>query len=212
MVYKNTFSVYEELNKVAKDIAIKTKKEITKKSKTDIAFEYRNRNDFTCELKFAGDLLVMTMHTNIFQFPRDHAIMKTPYIKEDPLRSYCGIINMYNFLADSFKYDRINDVGYLVARIFINKEFHYFVEGKRQIGLYYNNFINESINKDALKKILETAILYCIDFDLLTPPYDNVKEATVQEMQDDQTVLSIKTGKRLGFRFQADHDEAHPAL
>ena len=44
-------------------------------------------------------------------------------------RTYCGVINMYNFLSDSFKYNRENDLGYLIGRMFINKE-NTFVEGK----------------------------------------------------------------------------------
>ena len=114
---------------------------------------------------------------------------------------------MYNFLADSFKYSRINDSGYLVARLFINKEMHFMVEGKRQVGFFYNSFSNEPINKEDIKKILSSAINYCIDFDLLTPPYDTVKELSVMEIQDNNNCMNIKTGKRLGFRFQADHDK-----
>jgi hypothetical protein len=81
------------------------------------------------------------------------------------------------------------------------------VEGKRQVGFFYNNFSSEPIDKDVLKRILSSAINYCIDFDLLTPPYDVVKEVSVQEIQDSNACMNIKTGKRLGFRFQADHDK-----
>ena len=49
-----------------------------------------------------------------------------------------------------------------------------------------------------------SAIKYTINFDLLTPPYDNMKEVTVMEMQTTIDNLQMRTGKRLGFRFQAD--------
>jgi hypothetical protein len=113
---------------------------------------------------------------------------------------------MYNFLSDSYKYNRVNDVGYLVARIFINREYHYFVEGKRQIGLMYNNFANAKIDRGALKRILETSISYCVDFDLLTPVYDSIKVVSVSEKLENS--MNMKTGKRLGFRFQVDQDDA----
>jgi hypothetical protein len=80
------------------------------------------------------------------------------------------------------------------------------VEGKRQMGLLYNNFIKETIDRDALKQILISAILYSIDFDLLTPPYDTVQEISVMEMNDNSANLSVKTGKRLGFKFQVDSE------
>ena len=205
-VYLNTFKTFIELKQTVKEIYQEIKKEFGKQD-TDLRIDFNNKGEFTTELTFAGDLLVAIMHTNIFQFPREHEVMNTSYIKEDPTRSYCGVIKIYNFLADSYIYNRLDDIGYLVARIYINKDFHYFVEGKRQVGLLYNNFANSVIDKQAIRKILETAISYCINFDLLTPPYDLTKEITVQDMQLITEAMRFKTGKRLGFRFQADLEE-----
>jgi carbamate kinase len=133
--------------------------------------------------------------------------MKTSYIKEDKRRSYCGIIHIFNFLADSFKYNRTSDIGYMIGRIFVNRETHYFVEGKREIGLLYNNFSSSELDTRAIITILQSSILYTLNFDLLTPPYDNMKEVTVQEMQTTLDNLQFRTGKRLGFRFQSDSGE-----
>ena len=171
-----------------------------------IPFTYKDRSEFEAELKFAGDTLVFMMHSNIFEFPRDHEVMKTPYIQEDKDRSYCGIICIYNFLSDSFKYNRLNDVGYLIGRLFINKDMHYFVEGKREIGFLYNSFGNSKMDTDKACEILESSIYYTINFDLLTPPYENVKVVSVQEFISAVDSLHMKTGKRLGFKFQADLD------
>ena len=204
-VYNNTNDSFQDLKAIAKEMIESLKKKVNKVDKR-ISFDYSDRGEFEAELKFGGDMLVMSMHTNIFEFPREHEIMKLSYIKKDITRSYCGIINMYNFLADSYKYNRMNDVGYLVARIFINKDYHYFVEGKRQIGLMYNNFANAKIDRGALKRILETSINYCVDFDLLTPVYDSIKVVSVSEKLENS--MNLKTGKRLGFRFQVDQDDA----
>jgi hypothetical protein len=133
--------------------------------------------------------------------------MSTSYIREDKNRSYCGIINIYNFLADSFKYNRVNDVGYLIGRIFINKDKSYFIEGKREIGLLYNNFGQEILDEKAARQIVESAVMYTINFDLLTPPYDSLKEISLEEMQSMVDSYKLKTGKRLGFKFQADRAE-----
>ena len=56
----------------------------------------------------------------------------------------------------------------------------------------------------SLRKILELAVNYCIDFDLLTPPYDTMKEVTVEAMTENTINMNMRTGKRLGFMFQAD--------
>ncbi len=205
-IYQKTFETFQLLKKTAKEITDDVRKKMSSISK-NILVEYLPKGEFQTDLKFAGDLLMITMHTNVFEFPKSHEIMKTPYISDDPKRSYCGVILFYNFLADSFKYSRLNDTGYLVARLFINKDMYYMVEGKRQVGFFYNNFSSEPIDKEVIKRILSSAINYCIDFDLLTPPYDTVKEVSVQEIQDSNMCMNIKTGKRLGFRFQADHDK-----
>ncbi len=205
-VFYNTQKIFNDLKDLAKNI-ISINKPLVKKVSSEIPFEFSEASQYDFKLKFASDVLVVTLHTNVFQFPREHPIMRTSYIKEDIKRSYCGIIYMYDFLGDSIKYNRLEDLGYLVARIFINKELHFWVEGKRQIGFMYNNFPNESIDEKSLKKILETAIIYCIDFDLLVPPFDEVKQVSVGAVAEQNLFNNLKTGKRLGFRYQADMEE-----
>jgi hypothetical protein len=132
--------------------------------------------------------------------------MKSQYIREDSRRSYCGVIRIYNFLADSFTYHRDQDLGYMIGRVFVNCEKHYFIEGKRELGMLYNNFNIALINNESVQSIVESAIEYTTNFDLLTPPYDDVKMVSVGEMRSDYDKKSMATGKRLGFRFQADTD------
>mgnify|MGYP000262389747 FL=1 len=99
----------------------------------------------------------------------------------------------------------MHDSGYLVGRIFVNKDMHFYVEGKRQLGFLYNDFVNSKLDKKVLGDIVESAMMYTLDFDLYTPPYTNIKEVSVQEIKE-MSQNSIKTGKRLGFRFEADSD------
>ena len=117
------------------------------------------------------------------------------------------MINVYNFLNDSFRYSRTNDLGYLIGRVFVNKENHYFLEGKRQLGFLYHDFPNKIIDKQALRNIVESAIIYALDFDLFTPPFDEMQEVSVSQILEASENMRIKTGKRLGFRFQADNDQ-----
>lgn len=174
------------------------------KTKHPLAFDFTDQGEFSFQLKFGSDILVFFMHTNVFEIPRDHVVMKSSYIKEDKTRSYCGIIHIFNFLGDSFKYNRTSDSGYCIARIFINKDNHYFTEGKREIGLLFNNFHSSVLDKDAIQKIIYSAIEYTLNFDLLTPPFDTIKEVSVSDIQNTIETMSIRTAKRLGFRFQAD--------
>lgn len=169
-----------------------------------VAFEFADRGDFEFEVKFSGDILLFMMHTNVFEFSRDHQVMKTPYVREDTRRSYCGVIHIYNFLADSFAYQRDNDLGYMIGRVFVNNERHYFIEGKRELGMLYTNFNTSVVSPETVLGIIESAIEYTTNFDLLTPPYDEVKLVSVGEMRTNFDKKSLVTGKRLGFRFQAD--------
>jgi len=202
-VYTNTIQTFKIFKNVIKSIKDEYDKNINPKQK-NIPFEYKIKSEFEIELKFGGDILIFMMHTNVFEFPRSHEVMKTSYLKEDYDRSYCGIINIYNFLGDSFKYNRINDIGYLIGRVFVNKDRHYFIEGESEISLLFNNFVNLKINENEAKKIIESAILYTINFDLLTPPFDAIKEVSVYEIKTTIDNMKMKTGKRLGFKFQKE--------
>jgi hypothetical protein len=202
-VYHKTLDVFNIFKKESEEF-IRVNKNRVKKAPYPTLFEYSDRSMFEFQLKFGSDILIFFMHSNVFEIPRDHVVMKSSYIRDDKSRSYCGIIHIFNFLADSFKYNRSNDIGYCIGRIFVNRENHYFTEGKREIGLLYNNFTGNILDQKAIQTILQSSILYTLNFDLLTPPYDNIKEVTLADMQTTLDAMSISTGKRLGFRFQAD--------
>lgn len=203
LVYRNALAGFETLSAAVKDL-IEAYQISKSNQNTAISFEMNVLGEFSFQVKFAGDILVFYMHTNIFEFSRDHEVMRSPYIREEKERSYCGVIHVYNFLADSFKYNRDNDLGYLIGRIFINKDNHYFIEGKRELGQIYNNFDKSVFDAEAASNIVKSAMLYTIHFDLLSPPYDEVKMVTVAAIKNAVESMKIVTGKRLGFRFQAD--------
>ena len=204
-VYNATKDTFELFRKTTREI-IEAFQNKAHEDNVDILFEFKDRGDFEFEVKFAGDVLIFMMHTNVFEFSRNHDVMKTSYVKDDISRSYCGVIHIYNFLADSFAYNRYNDLGYMIGRMFVNYENHYFIEGKRELGMLYNNFNTAKVTKEAVLEIIGSAIAYTTNFDLLTPPYDEVKMVSVAEMKESFDRKMIVTGKRLGFRFQADTD------
>jgi hypothetical protein len=205
-VFANTQTVFAAFKSIAKNMAADLQKEAKTIDKR-LIIEFKDKGEYEFELRVAGDLLIFMMHTNVFEFDKNHAVWKSSYLKSDITRSFCGIINIYNFLNDSFKYNRVNDLGYVIGRVFINRENHFFAEGKRQLGFLYNDFVNAVIDENQVKSILESTILYSLEFDLFTPPFDSIKEVSVLDMQQATESMQIKTGKRLGFRFQADSDE-----
>ncbi len=204
-VYDRTLEIFKLLKTVSKDLASELGKEASKADKR-ITVQYTDKGEFEVELKVAGDTLFFHMHTNVFEFERNHLIRKSGYVKEDEYRSYCGQISIYNFLSDSFKYNRVNDMGYLIGRIFINREKHYFVEGKKQLGFLYSDFSKSILDKDSVRNIVEASILYSLEFDLFTPPFDAVRELRVSEILETSLNMKVQTGKRLGFKFKSEPD------
>ena len=114
------------------------------------------------------------------------------------------MINIYNFLSDSFKFNRNADEGYLIGRIFINREKCYFVEGKQQTSMRPMQFGKAEIDSEALVRILESAIYYALHFDLLLPSYDDNKRVTVDQFNTKLDNSKFVTGKRLGYDFDVD--------
>lgn len=205
-LFNNTLLNFRVLKQALKEVGDALSEQI-KRIDERVIVEYKDVDEHEVHLRIAGDILIFNMHTNVFKFDKGNSLWKTSYLKNDESKGYAGVINIYNFLNDSFKYNRVNDAGYLVARLFINKENHYMVQGKRQLGFLYNDLINSKIDKEQMKAIVQSVILYTLDFDLLVPPYDMVKEVSVHEMKQISEGLKIKTAKRLGFKFDADNTE-----
>jgi hypothetical protein len=202
-IYDNTALTFHNVKTVLKYIATNLNSNLKGIDKR-VLLEYKDQGEYDAQLKVAGDLLVFSMHSNVFEFDRSHSIWKIPYAQNTPFSTYCGMISIYNFLYDSFYYNRFEDLGYLVARIFVNKDGFYFVEGKRQMGFWVDNFGTSQINNEILRDIVYSAIQYSLEFDLLVPPYDNVKIASVAQINTKIESSKIQTGKRLGFTFNSD--------
>jgi hypothetical protein len=207
-VFKATTDLFLQLKEVLKVIADDLEGAVTTKDRR-LAVSFTDRGALACEIRVAGDTLIFHMHTNVFRLDQSHSLWKGSYLTEDEMRGYFGVINIYNFLSDSFKYNRERDLGYLVARLFLNKEQHFIVQGKRQMGFLYNDLAGNVMDVVRLKEVLYSLINYVLEFDLLAPPYDQVQQVTVSEMNELNANMQISTGKRLGFRFQADGDDVH---
>ena len=199
-VFANTLSNFGKLKTTLKSCVEKLDNDFAKKD-SRVTFQFTDKGDYQAQIKFAGDILIFTMHTNVFELDQAHSLWKSSYLKDHPENSYVGVINIYNFLSDSFKYNRTSDIGYLIGRIFINRENHFFVQGKKNLGYLFNDFVNGVLTDQVLCDIVENAILHCLDFDLLIPPYENVQQISVEEIQSITETHALATGKRLGFQF-----------
>ena len=203
-VFRSTLAAFKKftntLEKKASELS-----EVMKDKDKFVEISFQKKGDFESHISFSGDRLIFHMHSNIFDFPNNHAIQKTSYIKEDSLRSFCGVIHVYNFLNDSFKYNRYNDVGFLVARIYINKDNHFLVEGEKQLGFLFNDFMNQELNDDYINSIVEQSMIFALNFDLITPNFQEVNRVNVHQILDMNNSHKLRTSKSLGFKFSHEN-------
>ena len=203
-IFDNTFATFNELKDVLFEIASELDDDLDGKLDKRVRIEYRDRGKFEAQLQIASDLLIFRMHTDIFEFDSNHIIWQNEYVQAERDNSYCGVIDIYNFLSDSFKFNRNADEGYLIGRIFINREKCFFVEGKRQTLVRPMAFGKEKITREDLIAIMETAINYAINFDLLVPSYEDNKRVTVDQFNSKMDNSKFITGKRIGYEFNVD--------
>ena len=203
-IFDTTFATFNELKDVLFEIASELDDDLDGKLDKRVRIEYRDRGKFEAQLQVASDLLIFRMHTDIFEFDSNHIIWQNGYVQQERDNSYCGVIDIYNFLSDSVKFNRNADEGYLIGRIFINREKCFFVEGKRQTLVRPMNFGQEKITREALVAIMETAIHYAINFDLLVPSYEDNKRVTLDQFNSKMDNSKFTTGKRLGYEFNVD--------
>jgi hypothetical protein len=110
---------------------------------------------------------------------------------KEPKNGYCGVINIFNFLTDSFRYQRMNDSGYLIARIFVNRDQHFFVEGEQQLGYLFNDFNKAELWRKELRKVLELTLKYILNFELFTPTFSAFKEVKLSDIQEVKQSLKL---------------------
>lgn len=163
--------------------------------------EYKDVSPNECELYFSGDVLLFNMHTNVFTFEEHHRIWQTSYVKEDRRRAYFAVIHIYNFLADSLRYDRQNDAGILLARVFVNREGHFFVEGKRQLGFLYNQLGQQKLDDDHLKELVDTAMICSLEHDLTVADFKESMVVSVRQIKALSSELQLETAKKVGLGY-----------
>ena len=204
IIYRNTKNVFDNLVNALKEKE-KSLSDILKSDTDKVELEFKSNGQFDAQLKFAGDTLLFHMHSNVFDFPPNHQVSNSKYVKEDNLRGFCGIINIYNFLSDSLKYNRLNDEGILIGRIFINKDNHFFVEGDKELGFLFVDFANQQMNSDMLDQIINVCMVYTLNFDLFTPNFNDVRLISVHQIATMSMNQKIKTSKRLGYKFSHEN-------
>ncbi len=165
-----------------------------------IRMEFACKSEYETRVMIGSDALIFHLHTNIFTIPEENPLWKDTYVKKDFSRGYFGVIYVYNFSAQSILQNRIGDEGGLLARIYINKENHFVVEGVQQVALRFPKIARNILTKDIFVEMLHLLFLGAVSNDLIIPPYDAVSGINVDQLNELSENLGIRTNKTLGFR------------
>ena len=197
VTYKNLLAAFNALRKESSRIIA----ELTAKVKMDdedVTLHFRDVNEHEFEVKLAGDLLVFVLHTNIVTFDPNSPVMQDPYIKQNAVNRYFGQIMVYNFMADSLKYNRVNDPGYLLVRLLINHEGRYVVEGDGPLVSLAGKILPDPITEPELNVLVKIALTLAIENDLMAPPFPDVRFITVH--QKIEKTQELGAGQKIGFQ------------
>jgi len=198
--------VFEHFKEITKN-ELETLAKTVSDDRVRMKMEEKGKHEF--RVSIGSDVLVFQLHRNVFRLPDDNPLWKTPYLEQNGANGFFGMINIYNFLAESFEQNRMNDAGYLIGRIYLNHEERFMVEGKGQLGFLFRDLANSKMNDDIIRHILQVSMAFEIEFDLITPPYDLVQQVSVGQIQMISSDLQVATGKRLGFKFSAEDNSVY---
>lgn len=202
LIYRNLKEVFEQMREEGRRIIGDLEDRITGID-TSVVVGYEESGDFEFSLNFGGDTLVFYMQSNIITFKEDYPLMQSPYVLESPFRKYFGHITVYNFLSDSIRYNRLDDQGYLIARLLVNSEKHFLVEGSGQLNFLFQDLASNVISNDWLRLIIEKAIAEAMDKDLIGPKYPEIRSITLKQKIGQQ--LAAIRGQKIGFQLNTDN-------
>lgn len=195
--------VFESFKVVVQDELKELKKKVDD-TRIRLAFEDKGKYEF--RVSIGSDTLVFQLHSNIFRLPDDNPLWETDYVKANGANGFFGMINIFNFLAESFEQNRVNDVGYLIGRMLMNHDYHFMVEGKGPLDTLFKDLETNVLTDETQRQIVQASMAFAINFDLLVPPYERVQAITIGQVNQISSDLQTATGKRLGFKFSSEED------
>lgn len=198
-VKRNAASVFGTMKEDARKLVEQVMVERDKEALASVAF--RDVDNLQFQMDFGEDTVVFNLHEDVFDLEASHPVRKSSYVKEDVNRAFCGMVSVYNFLSTSIGKVRPDDLGYLIGRIFINADNHFFVEGKKRLGFLYSSFDTQTFDEQAMREVMMASVLHCMESDLEVPPFDAFASLNVLQIQSINGAMGRMPARPLGFHF-----------
>ena len=199
--YRHICAAFLTLAERAKHIIDELKRR-AKPGDSDVTVEFNKISDHEFDVKLAGDMLIFVLNTNIVTFDDAHPILAEEYIKQKEVNRYFGQILIYNFMSDSMKFNRMNDPGYLLARLMINHENRFFIEGEEELAAYHKISEKEITDED-LNTLVKIVLKMAIENDLVAPAFTQMKSITLNQKKDH--TLELGGAQKIGFRMSYEN-------
>ena len=195
----NLFEQSEALFRQMEEICHTIAKEIFEANKDDkpVPLKVERINDFEFIFRIGGDVLIFILQSNIVRLSDDTYLSKTKYLKDDLSLRYFGQILIYNFLSDTLTYGRLEDPGYLISRILLNKENKFFIEGDRKIVYSFPDLKENPVSPEKMRDLIEKLIESALDNDLLAPAFQDLMLITYHQKLEHTS--SMGNPKKIGF-------------
>lgn len=165
----------------------------------NISFEVTKNSDYVFEMKFGRNILAFVANPIVFTFPKGHAVFRNLYVADDKNRAFCGVIDVYNFLSESFRLKQMEDLGALIGRIYVNMEGHFFVEGDGALASVVNKFESCEFDDVAANEIVSLAIETALDFKVPFLSMNDVKAIHIDDYLNYRDKMQLRNGKKIGF-------------
>lgn len=200
-IWKNTLKFFAGLRQEGEKV-IEGFKDIGEND-DGIPIAFNSMNEFEFHIHFGSDMVVFGLQTNIVTFDSSHYLMQNKYIQQSPDMNFFGQILIYDFMADSMRYNRTQDTGYLLGRILVNFENHFMIEGVRGLHYLFDGIDKTEGSEEKYSLIIKKALAVAVDSDLLAPEFSQIQFVTLGvRMKGDQ---EIGHGKKIGFQMSDDN-------
>lgn len=202
-LFESSVALFGQLEKICMEIA----KDLmdADKGSNPIPIKVEKINDYEFIFRIGGDVLVFILQSNIVRLSEDTYLAKSKYLKSDPDLSYFGQILIYNFLSDTLTFGRLDDPGYLIGRILLNKENKFFLEGDRNIVFNFPELKENPVSQEKMRYLVEQLILSALNNDLLAPAFDDIM--IINYHQKLEHTSSMGNPQKIGFEFYAKNRE-----
>jgi len=158
-------------------------------------------NDYEFVFQAGGDVLVFILQSNIVRLSEETYLSKSKYLKSDASLNYFSQILVYNFLSETIKNERLDDPGYLLGRLMVNRENKFFLEGDRKMVYHFPELKENPVTEQKMHEFIELLLSAALDNDLLAPAFGDIMIITY--LQKLEHTSGMGHPKKIGFELFA---------